>query len=286
MLRFRHSRGYDVPQALLGIRGLKVPDRLPRFLTDEKVSIVRADLEKRVKQARTPAKIRDSLLDRASFYLQWQGGLRLGELEDLSLADLNLSKRKLVVRQGKGMKDRSVYLTEVAVRALEEYLAVRGPGKSDHVFLYRFKPLCKDLIRDRMKAAGRRTGVKVTPHMLRHTFGTQLVNAGCRITTIQALLGHQHLNTTMTYARVHDHTVVEDYYSAMETIEDGLEQLPQQHSYAASHSDGLAASDSEHSNGHLIELVNSLADTDLNTNQVQLVSQLRREVLDICCRNL
>jgi integrase/recombinase XerD len=191
VLRFMQSRGTEVPQVLLAVRGLKVPERLPRFLTDEQVLKVRADLEKRVKEARTPAKIRDSLLDRAAFYLLWHGGLRLGELELLSITDLNLSKRKLVVRQGKGLKDRSVYLTEVAVCALEEYLAVRGPGKSDHAFLYRFKPLCKDLIRDRTKAAGKRTGVKVTPHMLRHTFGTQLVNAGCRITTIQALLGHQ-----------------------------------------------------------------------------------------------
>ena len=61
--------------------------------------------------------------------------------------------------------------------------------------------------------------MKVTPHMLRHTFGTQLVNAGAKITTIQALLGHQRLNTTMTYARVHDKTVMADYLRAMEMIE-------------------------------------------------------------------
>ena len=55
--------------------------------------------------------------------------------------------------------------------------------------------------------------------MLRHTFGTQLVNAGANITTIQALLGHSRLNTTMTYARVHDKTVMTDYLQAMERIE-------------------------------------------------------------------
>ncbi|MCB8920663.1 MAG: tyrosine-type recombinase/integrase [Ardenticatenaceae bacterium] len=55
--------------------------------------------------------------------------------------------------------------------------------------------------------------------MLRHTFGTQLVNAGAQITTVQALLGHKRLNTTMVYAHVHDKTVMDDYLRAMEQIE-------------------------------------------------------------------
>ena len=90
---------------------------------------------------------------------------------------------------------------------------------TDHLFIYRHKPLSKDLIRGRLKAAGERLGFKVTPHMLRHTFGTQLLNAGAKITTIQALLGHERLNTTMVYAQVHDQTVMEDYFQAMEQIE-------------------------------------------------------------------
>jgi len=65
-------------------------------------------------------------------------------------------------------------------------------------------------------------GFKATPHMLCHTFGTQLINAGCKITTIQALLGHKRLNTTLTYARVHDQTVAEDYYAAMAVIKERM----------------------------------------------------------------
>jgi len=91
------------------------------------------------------------------------------------------------------------------------------------VFLYRHRQLSKDIVRCRMKAAGKRTGVKVTPHMLRHTFGTQLVNAACPITTIQSLLGHRRLNSTMVYARVHDQTVADDYYAAMDIIEGQME---------------------------------------------------------------
>jgi site-specific recombinase XerD len=80
----------------------------------------------------------------------------------------------------------------------------------DHVFLYRNRPVRKDLIRERIKAAGKRVGVKVTPHCLRHPFGTQIINGGCRVTSIQKLLGHRRLNSTMIYTRVHDRTVPED----------------------------------------------------------------------------
>ncbi len=222
-LRFLQERGFSVPQALLSLPGLKEPDSLPRFLTDEQVGKLRDDLENRARSARTPAQIRDACLDRAVFYLLWQAGLRRGEVEDFLLADLRLRERHLIVRRGKGVKDRAVYLTDAAAKSLKAYLAVRGPGRTDHVFLYRYKPLSKDLIYGRIKAAGKRTGVKVTPHMLRHTFATQLVNAGCRITAIQALLGHRRLNSTMVYARVHDQTVAQDYYAAMALIEKRLE---------------------------------------------------------------
>jgi hypothetical protein len=83
--------------------------------------------------------------------------------------------------------------------------------------------LSKDFIRSRLKTIGTVVGVKVYPHRLRHTCGTQLLNAGCRITSIQAFLGHKKLNTTMIYARVHDQTVAGDYYQAMGSVERRLD---------------------------------------------------------------
>ena len=170
-------------------------------------------------RARTVAATRNARLDRAMFYLLWQSGMRVSELEDLQQADVDLEAGVILIRTAKGLKDRSVYLTQRVAEAIQEYLVVRGPALTDHLFIYRHKPLSKDLVRNRIKAAGKRTGVKVTPHMLRHTFATQLVNAGAKITTIQALLGHVRLNTTMTYAKVHDKTVVHDFLQAMEVIE-------------------------------------------------------------------
>jgi site-specific recombinase XerD len=222
---FLQGQGHAVPQALLRMYTLKEPDPLPKYLTDEQVRLLRDEVERRVTAAMDAHQRRDALLTRAAFYLLWQSGLRLGEVEELRREDLDLAGRRLTVRQSKNLKDRTVYMTDATVRALKEYLAVRGPGPTDHVFLYRNQPVSKDLIRTRIKAAGQAVGVNVYPHRLRHTAATQLLNAGCRITSIQKFLGHKELSTTMIYARVHDQTVEDDYYRAMQRVENRLELL-------------------------------------------------------------
>ena len=188
---------------------LRQPQRLPRPVQESDLRLFFAVIE----DAR----------DKAMFILMLRCGLRLGELEELRLEDLDLAGRKLSVRNGKGMKDRTVYLTDTTAHALSAYLSVRGVGPSDHVFLYRNEALKKDLARSRIKDAGKRVGVKVYPHRLRHTTATQLLNAGCPVTSIQKFLGHKKLNTTMVYARAHDHTVEADYFAAMKRVEQHLE---------------------------------------------------------------
>ena len=225
-LLFLREQGYPVPHALLSLPGLAQADHLPKFLTDEQVRALRTDLETRVAEAQNSAHERDARLDRAAFYLLWQGGMRVGEVEELRLEDLDFGNRKVMVRQSKGLKDRAVYLTATALTALQAYLAVRGPGPTDHVFFYRNQPLCKGFLHARMKAAGLRVGVHVYPHRLRHTCATQLLNAGCRVTSLQKFLGHKSLKTTMGYARVHDRTVADDYFAAMEEVEKRLDVSP------------------------------------------------------------
>lgn len=227
LLRFLQEQGYTVSQALFNLRNLKQPDRLPKFLTDDQVRRLRDDVESRLAQARFFAQRRDALLDRATFYLLWQCGLRRSEVEELRLEDLDLNKRQLSVRNGKGMKDRTVFLTDIAIQALRDYLALRGEGPTDHIFLYRNQPLSKDLIHGRLKAAGQRVGVDVHAHRLRHTCATQLLNAGCPVTSIQKLLGHKKLNTTMVYARAYDQTVEADYFAAMSRVEQRLLVSPE-----------------------------------------------------------
>ena len=225
-LLFLQEEGYTVPQSIFRIPSLKLPDSLPKYLTDEQVGKLRQAIEENVSAARNASQRRLALLDRAAFYLLWQGGLRLSEVEDLRLEDLDLPGKRLSVRNGKGLKDRTVYLTDNVLLALKAYLAVRGQGSSDHVFLYRNALLSKDFIRSRLKTIGSRIGVKVYPHRLRHTCASQLLNAGCRITSIQAFLGHKKLNTTMIYARAYDQTVADDYFAVMSWVEQRMEITP------------------------------------------------------------
>lgn len=226
-LLFLQEQGQPVPHALTRIRYLKEPQSMPKFLTDGQIRLLQEDFERRVLEARGSKAIRNTLLDRASFYVLWQSALRLGELEELRMEDLDLDNRRLFVRKGKGQKDRMVFCSDSTVRSLRAYMDVRGEGPTDHVFLFRNQPVGKDLIRGRIKAAGERVGVHVYPHRLRHTCATQLVNAGCRITSIQKFLGHTRLNSTLTYARAHDQTVAEDYYAAMSSVERRLELVGQ-----------------------------------------------------------
>lgn len=129
--------------------------------------------------------------------------------------------------------------------------------------------MCKDLVRDRVQAAGERVGVKLSPHRLRHTFATQLLNAGCRVTSIQKLLGHRRLNSTMIYARVHDRTVAEDYYAAMAEIEKRMD--------LADGADSPAAQVNVNERAQLLELVDLLAKPELELPaRLDLVAQLRQ----------
>lgn len=225
-LLFLQEEGYTVPQSILRIPSLKQPDTLPKYLTDEQIRKLREELERSLQEAELESHRRLALLDRAIFHLLWQGGLRVSEVEDLRLEDLDWSGQRLSVRNGKGMKDRTVYLTANVMKALLDYMEVRGEGSSEHVFLYRNAMLSRCFIGSRLKMIGKAAGVKVYAHRLRHTCGTQLLNAGCRITSIQVFLGHKKLNTTMVYARAYDQTVADDYFAAMSRVEQRLEIVP------------------------------------------------------------
>lgn len=106
-LLFLQEEGYNVPHALLKISGLKQPDPLPRYLTDEQVKKLRDEIERTVLEAKFASHRRLALLIRAAFYLLWQGGMRLGEVEELRLEDLDFPQKRHSVRDGKGRKNPS-----------------------------------------------------------------------------------------------------------------------------------------------------------------------------------
>ena len=80
----------------------------------------------------------------------------------------------------------------------------------------------KELIDRRLRALGKKLGIHLHPHRLRHTAATELINAKCEMTTIQKVLGHKSLDTTLRYASAHDQTVADSFYAAMEKVEERL----------------------------------------------------------------
>ena len=114
----------------------------------------------------------------------------------------------------------------------------------------------------RSKAYAERCHIRVTPHQLRHSCATLLLNSGAPVLTVQTLLGHKRIDTTLGYARLYDGTVAADYYQAMSGVEKRL-ALPE---------DRLSQPVSI---GQLIAMVDAIRQGTLNESQVNLVQQLR-----------
>ena len=131
-------------------------------------------------------------IDWVSFVLLWQAGLRVGELEELTLGDIDLKERKLVVRQGKELKDRVVYLTPTAVAAIESYLETRGPTGYDHLLIYRHRPVGRNFVYYRLRAVGvneivvpeNEAGLEIVRHSLLR-FDIRLADAEREVETLR-----------------------------------------------------------------------------------------------------
>jgi integrase len=110
------------------------------------------------------------------------------------------------------------FLSEEGVEAVQAYLSVRGPVASDHVFVHRHQPLRRGYCGRRLRTYGRCCGLHITPHQLRYSCATLLLNAGTSVLTIQHILGHKYVETTLGYARLYDRTAARDYAQAMGEI--------------------------------------------------------------------
>ena len=189
---------------------MKLPRSLPRHLKEEQLGL----FFKEVKGYR----------DQALFTLMLRCGLRVEEVAHLSLGHIDFQRRTLLIQDAKGAKDRMVYLSQDALRALAEYLRVRRPGpKVKRVFLVEKGPLTGQPlsirgIQKRMEYYARRAHLRISCHHLRHTMATQMLNADADLSTIQDLLGHNSIRTTQRYCRVSNLKVQRDYYKAMEVI--------------------------------------------------------------------
>ena len=159
-------------------------------------------------------------LDIVLYYVLAHAGLRIGELLDLWIQDLDLHARRLVIREGKGRKDRIVYLTDTAAQALVAYLHTVPPARGDLVFSIQQMPLSYHQALGRLRKLANSVDIlNLSPLRLRHTYATTLLNNGMTIDALRQLMGHSHLNTTLIYARLADSTVEHQYQSAMNHLD-------------------------------------------------------------------
>jgi integrase/recombinase XerC len=154
--------------------------------------------------------------DRAWLELMYASGLRISELVGIDLDDIELRSRLVKVR-GKGAKERIVPFGSKAQEAIRAYLEVRNAPEQDALFVnYRgeritarsVRRLFEKYVRDASLRAG------VSPHTLRHSFATHLLNAGADLRAIQELLGHASLSTTQKYTHLNDWQLIEVYKKA------------------------------------------------------------------------
>jgi integrase len=152
--------------------------------------------------------------DYAWILLMAHSGLRTCETRNLHWRDVDLERRIIRIEESKGLRSRVVFLSEPTSEALKQL-----PKTSEYVLTHNDNRLSNRYCQSRLKTIGRKCGVQATPHQLRHTAATMLLNAGMTISGVQAILGHKYVDTTLRYARTYDATVAKDYRQAMEMVE-------------------------------------------------------------------
>jgi integrase len=207
----------------------KLPRALPRYLTP--------DLDRRLTQAlhtwpeRLPA---DALL------LQRATGLRIGELVDLELDSVHEIPGQgawLKVPLGKLNTERMVPLDEETVALIDRIVAHRSPGRplphprtarpTDYLLTHHGRRLTVDHLRDVLTRVATDAGLPhITPHQLRHTYATALVNAGVSLQSLMTLLGHVSAEMSLRYGRLFDSTVRTEYERALAAAKAHLGTLP------------------------------------------------------------
>ncbi len=176
---------------------------LPKSLSEsDVVSMIELAGHTADDQAGSPS----SLRDRALLELLYGGGVRVSELVGLAVEDISLQQGQMLVR-GKGDKERIVPLGQPAIKALTEYLqhgraallSKKRAANTHHVFLsQRGKPLTRQTVWNLVK----RTNHRASPHMLRHSCATHMVEHGADLRTVQTLLGHADIATTQIYTHL------------------------------------------------------------------------------------
>jgi len=190
---------------------LKLPDVLPRAMNP-------ADVRKLFL-------VIEDIRDRALFLLLLRTGMRIGEALGLRVNDLDIRDRKIHLFEGeKNSMGRVVYLSDDALFAIKLWLRRRDKNKEFIFYGQSNGHLCYSTGRGLFVKYLKKAGLEqkgYTVHCLRHTFASELLNAGMRLECLQPLLGHEDIEVTRRYARLTDRTREEEYFRAMAIIEKG-----------------------------------------------------------------
>ena len=188
-IKFHPAEDLDTPQKF---------SYLPKFLTEDEIDRLFA----------TPdISTEEGIRDRAMLELMYAAGLRVSELITLKQAEVDVHSG-VVNCHGKGSKERRVPVGKSAIHWLQQYASVKaGYGKSPYpnLFLHRGKPLTRQLAWTMIKTYAEKIGLEhVSPHTLRHSFATHLLQHGADSRSVQALLGHSDISTTQIYTHITD----------------------------------------------------------------------------------
>ncbi len=207
--RYLLEQGKVTRNPVLRRHRLQVPDALPRAMSPSEYQRFFAPMT--------------STRDRALFLLLLRSGLRIGELVVATLDDLRLEQNELTIPLGrKNRRGRIIYFSDDARTALEAYGKERPIVATRALFVSnRRRPIAKRSITHRFHRYARAAGLPphYSTHCLRHTFATELLNAGTDLVTIQYLLGHDEIRVTQRYARLTDQTKRRSYFDAMARLQ-------------------------------------------------------------------
>jgi len=182
----------------------KKEKKLPKFLYYNELSEIIEESEK----------TKNGLRDRLIIELLYATGVRISELINIKVSDIDFDNKRIMVC-GKGNKERIVYYGEYAEEVLKKYINEKIDNKNGYLLLnekgYRISDRgIRYIIDNIMKKLSIKT--RVTPHVLRHTFATDMLNNGCDIKIVQELLGHSSLRSTEVYTHVTNDRLKKVYY--------------------------------------------------------------------------
>lgn len=206
--KYLQTDGYTAADPSELLESPRLGDHLPEVLTTAEVDRLEAAID---------YSKWESQRNRAIIEVLFSCGLRVSELVNLKLSDLYLKEQFIKVR-GKGGKERFVPISESAIRNIEYWFADRSmmnikPGEEDYVFLNRRGAhLTRTMILIMIKRLGEEAGIEktISPHTLRHSFATALLEGGADLRAIQAMLGHESIGTTEIYTHIDTHTLREE----------------------------------------------------------------------------